>query len=556
MDKRKVASVAASIATLHLDLRSECLWWGEQQIGLTPKAFSVLRYLVEHKDRLVTKQALLDAVWRDSYVEEGQVKQFVAELRRILHDDARSPRFIETVRGRGYRLIGDIALRSPELNLIARALPITETPAGAAAAGEALGAAAGHLHIERVRGSGFLVTRSRPSIVVLPFRGLCFDASAGSIAEALTECVIDGLARSRSMCVIARQSALRYRERHDNARAIAADLGAGYILDGAVQRSGPRLRASVNLVDATQECAIWAQRYDGADDDSFRFQDHVASSIVAAIDSRLFEAEVTRLRCKSAQTFDAYDCVLRAASLLHTLEDCDLNSAGAYLDRAIELDSTSARAHAYKAWWYVLCIGEARSPKPVDDTLRAEVAAQRAVALDPTDGLVLAIAAHVEALLQRQPEVAAEMFDRSLRLNENSAFAWGLSGATYCYLGKADEALARLENADRLNPFDPLSYFSSSAIGLAEFLGGRYDRSISWLKKALRQNRRFVASHRTLASCLWHAGREDEARAAARNLLAVDPSFRLSAFAARYPLRRPGDLKRYMAGLRAAGLPE
>jgi len=110
--------------------------------------------------------------------------------------------------------------------------------------------------------------------------------------------------------------------------------------------------------------------------------------------------------------------------------------------------------------------------------------------------------------------------------------------------------------AEKVSPFDPLNFMSWSAAGLAEFLGGRYDRAIAWLERALQQNPGFVASHRTLTTCLWHVGRQQEARAAARGLLALDPRFRISTFASRYPLRRPGDLKRYVGGLRAAGLPE
>jgi tetratricopeptide (TPR) repeat protein len=356
--------------------------------------------------------------------------------------------------------------------------------------------------------------------------------------------------------VIGRHSPLRSRDGHADAKRIARELGVGYILDGTIRRRAPHLRISANLVDAGEDRTIWAEKYDGMPDELFGFQERVASSIAATVEPRLLEAEIARLGGKPAERLDAYECVLRASSLLYTFDEPDLGRAGAYLDRAVALDSASARAHAYKAWWYLLCINEARSPNPARDTALAELAAQRAMALDPSDAFVLAVAAHVEALLQRRPELAAEMFERALRLNENSAFAWGLSAATYCYLGLSDEALARLENAARLSPFDPLNFFSWSAAGLAECLAGRYDRAIAWLEKALRQNPRFVASHRTLTTCLWHAGRRTEARAAARNLLALDRSFRISSFAARYPLRRRGDMRRYVSGLRAAGLPE
>jgi len=555
---RPVSHVAASISALELDLGNECLWWGEQQVALTPKAFLVLRYLVEQRDRLVTKQALLDAVWPDTYVEEGQVKQFIAELRRILHDDPDSPRFIETVRGRGYRLVGDIGLRTPALNLVPQTGPLVSHRGDrvhAPLAADALGADI------RDRSDGTRHSRldpdsNRPSIAVLPFRSLGGNPGDETLAEGITGDVIDGFTRSRSVLVVPRHSMLQFRGQPVDARRIGADLGVGYLLDGTVWRRAGTLKISANLVDAAQDRTLWAERYEGCTDDAVDFQERIASSIVASIEPRLFEAEIVRLGRKPPDRFDAYDCVLRASSLLYTFDEADLTRAGAFLDRAIELDPNSARAYAYKAWWYVLCIYEERSRNPLRDTALAEAAARRAMALDPMDAFVLAVAGHVKALLQGRPERAAELFDASLRLNENSAFAWGLSAVTHCYLGSPEEALGRLNNAWRLSPFDPLNFMSWSAAGLAEFLGGRYDRAIAWLERALQQNPGFVASHRTLTTCLWHVGRQQEARAAARGLLALDPRFRISTFASRYPLRRPGDLKRYIGGLRAAGVPE
>jgi TolB-like protein/DNA-binding winged helix-turn-helix (wHTH) protein len=558
--KRVVSGVAASISALRLDLGNECLWWGEQQIALTPKAFLVLRYLVEHRGELVTKEALLDAVWPEACVGEGQVRQFVAELRRLLHDDSTTPRFIETVRGRGYRLVGEIGLRGPALNLVAR----TSRPAsrGDRASGDALveaapGPSEPGASGEAPRRTGLELSGNRPSIAVLPFRNLGGDPGDGCLAEGITEDIIDGFTRSRSLRVVARRSTLRYLDRRVDARRIAAELGVGYILDGTVQRVAAKLRISANLVDAGEDRTIWAERYEGTRDDPLQLQERIASSIVATAEPRVFDAEIARLGRKPAERFDAYDCVLRASSLLYTFDDDDFRRAGAYLDRATELDVASARAYAHKAWWYVLSINEARSRNPARDTAMAHLAAQQAMALDPTDAFALAVAAHVQALLRRQPEVGAELFDRSLLLNETSAFGWALSAATYCYLGRSDEALARLATAARLSPFDPLNFFTWGVAGLAEFLAGRYDRAIGWLEKALRQNPRFGASHRrTLTTCLWHAGRTAEAQAVAQTLLALDRKFRVSTFASRYPLRRPGDMKRYIAGLRAAGLPE
>jgi TolB-like protein/DNA-binding winged helix-turn-helix (wHTH) protein/Tfp pilus assembly protein PilF len=554
------SNVAGSIASLRLDLGNECLWWGDQATALTPKAFAVLRYLVEHKDRLVTKEALLAAVWPGTYVEEGQVRQFIAELRRLLHDEAKTPRFIETVHGRGYRFVGDIGLRPAELNLVRRSerdLPQAARPSVHRSTG-AVGTIGADRETQlRSRRSAETEPRSiRPAIGVLPFANLGAEPRDARFAEAITRDVIDGLTRSRALFVVARQSMLRYRDRPGEATELADELGVDYVLEGTVRPRVPELRVTASLIDIRQARTIWSEKYDLADGDLFDLQDRVASSIAATIEPRVFEAENGRLRGRPMESLDAYSCVVRASSLLYTFDEHDLRSAGAYLERAVELDPNFARAHACRAWQHVLWIGEARSNDPVQDAAGARAAAQRALALDPADSFVVAVAAHVEALLHRQPEVAAEMLEQSLNLNSNSAFGWALGAATSCYLGDAGQALARVENAARLSPADPLSFFFWSAAGLAEFVAGRYDRANGWLRRAVRQNPRFVGNHRTLAASLSHAGERAEARRVGRDLLALDRGFRISKFASRYPLRRRSDLDRYLVGLRAAGLPE
>ena len=116
--------------------------------------------------------------------------------------------------------------------------------------------------------------------------------------------------------------------------------------------------------------------------------------------------------------------------------------------------------------------------------------------------------------------------------------------------------LERLRNAWRLSPFDPLNFWFCTVAGIAEFLAGRHDQAIGWLRKAQRLNPRFVACHRTLAAALALSGDIEGARTAAQQLLSLDPRFRISEFTAWYPFRRPGDLERLAEGLRLAGLPE
>lgn len=156
----------------------------------------------------------------------------------------------------------------------------------------------------------------------------------------------------------------------------------------------------------------------------------------------------------------------------------------------------------------------------------------------------------------KNTEDALDLFDQALALNPSSAFAWGLSALTLAYLGRCDEALERLKNVWRLNPFDPLNFYFWIVAGIAEFVAGRYDESIVWLRKSKCANPRFVACLRTLTASLALAGEEAEARLMAQELLEMEPSFRISSFISWYPLRREDDLARLASGLRIAGLPE
>jgi tetratricopeptide (TPR) repeat protein len=302
--------------------------------------------------------------------------------------------------------------------------------------------------------------------------------------------------------------------------------------------------------------SIWAQRYEGSTGDLFEFQDRIASSILSSIEPRVRAVETARVGDRPTESLDAFHCVLRAMSLLYIFTSESSEEAGELLERAIVLDPSYAQAHAYLAWWLNFRIGEGRSQDRDADRARALIISQRSIELDRDDPFALAVAAHTLSFMGKSPEEALDLFDHALALNQNSAFAWGLSALTLAYLGRADEALERLQNVWRLNPFDPLNFYFWIVAGIAEFVAGRYDEAIVWLRKSRRANPRFAACLRTLAAVLALSGDEAEAELAARQLLAIEPSFGVSAFMSWYPLQRQDDLDRLAKGLRAAGLPE
>lgn len=395
---------------------------------------------------------------------------------------------------------------------------------------------------------------SRPTVAVLPFAAEGGDGDP-YFGEGMTEEIITSLARNRSLFVIARSSTLRYRDMPMNPADIAAELGVRYLLSGSVRRFGQRIRINVELMEAGSGRTLWAQRYDGQDEDLFEFQEQIATRIAAEIDPQVQEAEVARVRDRPTESFSAYECVLRAMSLQYKFNESDFEEAGRLFLRATELDPRYARAHAHLAWWHNLRVGEERSDSAAQDHEASEVHSIRAVELDARDSLILSVRGHILSFQHRRYTEALELFEQGLSLNPNCAASWARSGTTLAYVGQCEEAINRVKNAMRLSPFDPLSFTFCTTMGTAHIVAGRYDEAVDWLRKARRMNPRYFAALRLLIPAAALVGDLEQARAAAAELIAWSPGFRISNFAKWYPLQTP-HLERVMDGMRIAGLPD
>jgi len=402
----------------------------------------------------------------------------------------------------------------------------------------------------------YLLWSSRPTLAVLPFRTLGDDDQDDYFGEGMTEDIITGLSRSRSLFVIARTSMLRFRDRAENHEAIAKALGVKYILEGTVRRQSKRVRINTELIEVEHGRSVWAERYDGLDEELFEFQDRIASSIVASLEPRVRAAETARISNRPTDSLDAYDCVLKALSKLYRFTEQSYAETETLLQRAVELDPNYAQAHAYLAWRLNFWIAEGHSVNPRHDRNEALRSSLRAVTLDPDDAFALAVRGHVVALLDRRPFEAQDVLEQAVHLDENSPLAWALSALAKAYCGEGNEARRRLKNVWQLSPYDPLNFFFWIAGGIAEFVEGRYDEAIIWLRKSARSNPRFVASLRMLSAALGQSGDLEEARAVGRRLMDVEPTFRVSTFVSWYPLQRQEDLERLAEGLRKADVPE
>lgn len=505
-----------------LDIEDERLWRGDQPVRLSNKAFQLLRLFVENADRLLTKDQILQGVWGDVWVSEGLVKEYVHDLRQALGDDPKRPRYIETVRGRGYRFLGGI--------VVSDSATATEPRKQAEI--------------------------KLPSLAVLPFANLTGDPQKEYLSDGVSEGLTTELSRFRSLFVIARSSSYTYKGRAATAQEIGRDLYVRYVVEGSVMRAGSKVRVNAQLIETATGNHIWADRYDRELKNLLTLQDEITRTIAAVIEPELGNVERGRSRRKAPEDLDAWDWYQRGLWYMYQETAAGNLEALRQFEKAIELSPEFASAYAASA--YVL-FGEMtsgyreHSEKSLDT---AFAAAERAVALDDKDAMAHLVLGRISLLRCKHEDSIGEL-ESAINLNPNYADAYHALGFALTVSGRPEEALPLYETAIRLSPYDPrLSSFHEMRAWSLIVLG-RFEESLVSARTSVRRPNADLWAYATLSSVLGHLGSLDEVRTARRELLQRKPDFSLS-FVRQvvYYNKVPAHLERYIDGLRKAGLPE
>jgi len=507
-------------AKYKLDLGDERLWKGDQPVRISNKAFRLLQLFVDNPNRLLTKDDILDGVWRDVCVSEGLVKGYVHDLRLALGDDPKQPEFIETVHGRGYRFLGGVE------------------------------------EVNRPVDSDCQAPPSKPSIAILPFTNISGDPEQEYFADGITEDIITELSRFRSLFVIARNSSFTFKGRAANVQDIGRDLAVRYIVEGSVRRVGKRVRVSAQLIETATGRHLWADRYDRELKDIFALQDEVTRTIAAAVEPELGNVERERLRLKPPGDLNAWDWYQRGLWYMYQETKRGNNEALRQFDQAISLSPDFAPTYAASA--YVLCFDitngyREHSNESIDEAFQI---VKKAIALDDKDAMSHVVLGRID-LLQCKHEDAVAEFEIAIKLNPNFADAYHGLGFSLTVLGRPGEAIRQFEQAIRLSPYDPRVSSFHEMLAWALLVVGRYEEAAKSARMSVRRPNADLWAYATLSAALGCLNLLDEARAAREELLKRRPDFSLG-FVKRFVFynKIPDHLERYLDGLRKAGLPE
>jgi adenylate cyclase len=394
----------------------------------------------------------------------------------------------------------------------------------------------------------------KPSIVVLPFDNMSGDPKEDYLSDGLTEQIITTLARYPRLFVIARQSAFRYKGEPVKIQKVAEDLGVQYVLKGSVQKSDDRLRITVQLIDAISGSYIWSERYDRELKDFFDLQDEITINVMNSTVAELTEGEQARRWTKRGVTnLKALEKFYQAQGFFcfHTKENYE--KAQPLFEEAIALDPNFVWPYVYLGYLHATSAARGWSKSRDKSLQTAFELAQKALDIDETHDGPHALLASIYSKKHQYDKALAEA-EKAVELNPNSSDSYMRLAFIVGEMGRWKESVLYGEKSLRLSPFPGVAPFW--ALGLAYFMTEQYDESIAIWKKALKVSPKFLPGYFYLAACYSAIGRDEEATAAVKEVLRLNPKFTIKSWAKRLNYINKDDIEREVAALQKAGLPE
>ena len=504
--------------TLDTDRRE--LRRGSGRIPVEPQVFDLLVYLIENRDRVVTKDDLIASVWGGRIVSDSTLTSRINAARKAVGDTGEDQKLIRTIPRKGFRFVGELREHS--------------VPATA----DAPRRADGHDHGPSLP-SPIL---DRPSIAVLPFDNLSEDRALEIVADGLVEDVIALLARVPGFFVIARASSLVYKQRPCEIRQVGAELGVRYVVTGSVRGSGSRMRVAAHLIEADSGTQLWASRYDVERGDILDLQDRIAREITLELEPALTKAEMAIFRRRRSENVDAWSHCRHAvgAIALGGWNEESVAQAIGQVRKAIAVDAEFALARALLALLNALGTNMSLvAGTSVDTDILEE--AERAVSIDPHGSDVLGYAGCAIADIGELKR-GYDLLERAVELDPSNAQARVALGATQVRLKQSDRGIENLRLGMRLSPRDFRLTFWGMILADALVRADRLDEALAEASVASRRDSRLYGSRIVTAWVMARLDRLDEARQALAEARRIRPRLSLDEVKRFFGVRAAAEL--------------
>jgi adenylate cyclase len=529
-----------SFENFSLDTARRELRRGGALIALQPQVFDLLEYAIRNRERVVSKDDLLTAVWNGRIVSESTLGTRINAARSAIGDSGEKQRLLRTAYGKGIRFVG--AVREEEETVGEQQVKNITQP----------------IRAYRVRGEATIGVTTippaalplpdKPSIAVLPFTNMSGDPEQEFFADGIAEDVITNLSRYPSLFVIARNSCFTYKGRAVDVKQVGHELGVRYVLEGSLRKAGNRIRVTAQLVEAETGKHVWAERYDRDAGDIFAVQDEITEAVTIAIAPAIAHAERQRAMRKPPESLDAWAAYQRGLWHLEKNTADDTTFAERFFRQAIDIDSNFPGGHTGLAY----AQHQASSRHGLPDSESAE-SARHAVRLDANDAEARVCLGFM-LMWQGNLEAAFAESEAALALSPNLANAHGLRGSVLNWSDQWATARIALERSIRLDPRNPNLAYRYNAVTIGYYLSGEYSAAIEAAHRTIRSYPDREQDYRWLAAALGQLGRVDEAKEALEKAIATAPASFYRYVRTRVPWHRPEHYAHMLEGLRKAGV--
>jgi TolB-like protein/DNA-binding winged helix-turn-helix (wHTH) protein/Tfp pilus assembly protein PilF len=498
-----------------LDRGKRLLWRDGEVVSLSPKAFDTLLALIEKRGELLDKDTLMQTLWPDSFVEEANLTVKVSQLRRALGELPHEHQYIVTVPGRGYRFVAEV--RIPENLEVEPVVPVELTKPEPRRSRLFLVIAAAFLLIAGVTVAIFFISNRRSTVVantsapirsiaVLPLQNLSGDPAQEYFADGMTESLISNLAQIHALKVISRTSVMRYKNTTKSLPEIARELNVDAVIEGAVQRSGDRVRITAQLIQAPTDTHVWARNYERDQTDVLKLESEVAQAVADEIRIQLTAEERSRLGTSRSIDPQAHEAYLLGRHHFSKGTREGWKQSIQYFETAIRLAPDFAAAYAgLSDSWLNRGIFELNF-KDTDTAARA--AAMKAVELDGQLAEAHIALGNVKFNYDWDWNGAEQEFMRALELDPGNLRGHSCYGFLLMAVGRHDEAIREGRRAVEL---DPLSSEVQSALGRFLYRGHRVEEAVPPLQRAIELEPQDLAARFRLGEVFTQLRKYDEA---------------------------------------------